>query len=249
MPNRPTDSLYFSVNHPPALATLNDEDTIAYLARLNLPSSLAAESPSLELLSKLVGPTRASSTGQDRMLTWHPDSFWHINSASLTTLLRCMSTTQIGTASQRRSSWGRGLGCSSAGTTFGELCIKVGEASVSRSTALHRPCYGVRPDLTVAIAQSSMLTNSINRVRVPGQRSRNACLHVRVLWQCWPRSQIIDERRPSSRRHRGKNPAEEGYLWSAVTHELMIVDWEGSDQRWVFDVGFGGGGCPKPYVV
>ncbi|KAK4058845.1 hypothetical protein OIO90_000291 [Microbotryomycetes sp. JL221] len=46
--------------------------------------------------------------------------------------------------------------------------------------------------------------------------------------------------------HRGKDPAEVGYWWSSITHELLIVDWPGSDGRFVCDVGFGGGGCPRP---
>ncbi|KAK4053802.1 hypothetical protein OIV83_001458 [Microbotryomycetes sp. JL201] len=47
--------------------------------------------------------------------------------------------------------------------------------------------------------------------------------------------------------HRGKDPKDVGYWWSSITHELLIVDWLGCDgRRFVCDVGFGGGGCPKP---
>lgn len=47
---------------------------------------------------------------------------------------------------------------------------------------------------------------------------------------------------------RGKDPREVGYVWSAITHEALIVSWEGSDGSYLVDVGFGGGGCPFPYV-
>lgn len=46
---------------------------------------------------------------------------------------------------------------------------------------------------------------------------------------------------------RGKDAAEVGWLWSALTHVTLVVDWEGSEgRRYVIDVGFGGGGCPYP---
>ncbi|SCZ96599.1 BZ3500_MvSof-1268-A1-R1_Chr4-4g07465 [Microbotryum saponariae] len=49
---------------------------------------------------------------------------------------------------------------------------------------------------------------------------------------------------------RGKDPVVEGYNWSCITHELLIVDWAGSDsKRYVLDAGFGGGGCPYPIVL
>lgn len=51
---RPKRSLYFSTSTPPALATLNEEDTIAYLARLELPLTLIEEPPSLDLLAALL---------------------------------------------------------------------------------------------------------------------------------------------------------------------------------------------------
>lgn len=47
---------------------------------------------------------------------------------------------------------------------------------------------------------------------------------------------------------RGKDPKVVGYHWSATTHETLLVDWEGSEGRYVVDVGFGGGMCPYPLV-
>ncbi|SCV69018.1 BQ2448_2038 [Microbotryum intermedium] len=49
---------------------------------------------------------------------------------------------------------------------------------------------------------------------------------------------------------RGKDPAVEGYDWSCITHELLIVDWPNSNKRrYVLDAGFGGGGCPYPILL
>lgn len=50
---RPAESLYFSTSTPPALATLNDADTLLFLNRLDLPSALLHAPPSLELLAQL----------------------------------------------------------------------------------------------------------------------------------------------------------------------------------------------------
>ncbi|GAA5862198.1 hypothetical protein JCM3774_004819 [Rhodotorula dairenensis] len=46
--------------------------------------------------------------------------------------------------------------------------------------------------------------------------------------------------------NRGKDPKEAGYAWSCNTHVALIVDWEGSDGRYLVDVGFGGGGPAWP---
>lgn len=51
---RPKQSLYFSTSNPPVLATLNEEDTLKYLARLHLPLRLIEEPPSLDLLAALL---------------------------------------------------------------------------------------------------------------------------------------------------------------------------------------------------
>ncbi|KAJ7188646.1 arylamine N-acetyltransferase 1 [Mycena filopes] len=34
--------------------------------------------------------------------------------------------------------------------------------------------------------------------------------------------------------------------WGTITHLVLVVDWTGSGERYVLDVGFGGGGCPIP---
>lgn len=34
--------------------------------------------------------------------------------------------------------------------------------------------------------------------------------------------------------------------WGTFTHVVLLVDWNGSGQRYVLDVGFGGDGCPIP---
>ncbi|KAJ7072645.1 arylamine N-acetyltransferase 1 [Mycena amicta] len=34
--------------------------------------------------------------------------------------------------------------------------------------------------------------------------------------------------------------------WGTFTHVVLVVDWKGSTERYVLDVGFGGGGCPIP---
>ncbi|KAJ7782711.1 arylamine N-acetyltransferase 1 [Mycena metata] len=34
--------------------------------------------------------------------------------------------------------------------------------------------------------------------------------------------------------------------WGTITHVVLVVDWPGSGERYVLDVGFGGGGCPIP---
>lgn len=50
--------------------------------------------------------------------------------------------------------------------------------------------------------------------------------------------------------HRGQDPAEVGYLWSALTHHVLVADWPASGgKRYLVDVGFGGGGCPYPQLL
>ncbi|KAF8178605.1 arylamine N-acetyltransferase 1 [Mycena galopus ATCC 62051] len=34
--------------------------------------------------------------------------------------------------------------------------------------------------------------------------------------------------------------------WGTITHVVLVVDWTASGERYVLDVGFGGGGCPIP---
>ncbi|GAA6000941.1 hypothetical protein JCM10207_007335 [Rhodosporidiobolus poonsookiae] len=46
--------------------------------------------------------------------------------------------------------------------------------------------------------------------------------------------------------HRGKDPREAGIWWSQMTHVALLVDWEGSQGRFIVDIGFGGGACPIP---
>lgn len=37
-----------------------------------------------------------------------------------------------------------------------------------------------------------------------------------------------------------------GWKWGTWSHEVLVVDWEGSGERYLVDVGFGGGGCATP---
>ncbi|KAI5478311.1 arylamine N-acetyltransferase [Pseudohyphozyma bogoriensis] len=48
---------------------------------------------------------------------------------------------------------------------------------------------------------------------------------------------------------RGKDPKDSGYWWSAISHELLIVDWQGSEGRYMCDCGFGGGASPYPTLL
>ncbi|KAJ6631621.1 hypothetical protein B0H10DRAFT_2159843 [Mycena sp. CBHHK59/15] len=34
--------------------------------------------------------------------------------------------------------------------------------------------------------------------------------------------------------------------WGTITHLVLVADWTGAAERYVLDVGFGGGGCPVP---
>ncbi|KAI5476222.1 hypothetical protein MNV49_007984 [Pseudohyphozyma bogoriensis] len=40
----------------------------------------------------------------------------------------------------------------------------------------------------------------------------------------------------------GKNPSQEGFewKWAGTTHSVLVVDWEGSQSRYIADLGFGG---------
>ncbi|GAA5868432.1 hypothetical protein JCM8547_006274 [Rhodosporidiobolus lusitaniae] len=49
--------------------------------------------------------------------------------------------------------------------------------------------------------------------------------------------------------HRGKDPRQAGIWWSQMTHVALLVDWEGSEERWLFDIGFGGGASPIPIAL
>lgn len=51
---RPAASLHFSTSNPPQLAVLNEEDSAAYLERLELPATLLHEPPSLSLLASIL---------------------------------------------------------------------------------------------------------------------------------------------------------------------------------------------------
>lgn len=48
----------------------------------------------------------------------------------------------------------------------------------------------------------------------------------------------------------GQDPRvhEESWKWGTLSHEVLVCDWEGSQERYLVDVGFGGGGCPVPSV-
>jgi N-hydroxyarylamine O-acetyltransferase len=48
--------------------------------------------------------------------------------------------------------------------------------------------------------------------------------------------------------HLGSDPNESGWDWSASTHQCALVDWEGSDGRYLVDVGFGSTQSLNPYV-
>lgn len=49
---------------------------------------------------------------------------------------------------------------------------------------------------------------------------------------------------------RGKDPATVGYKWSPITHQILIVDWPGSEgKRYMMDAGFAGGGLTKALLI
>lgn len=48
--------------------------------------------------------------------------------------------------------------------------------------------------------------------------------------------------------HLGADPAVSGWDWSATTHQCAIVDWEGSNGRFLVDVGFGSTQPLNPFV-
>lgn len=52
--SRPPASVYFSTSNPPQLAVLSEQDSAAYLERLDLPASLLREAPSLSLLAQVL---------------------------------------------------------------------------------------------------------------------------------------------------------------------------------------------------
>ncbi|KPV75533.1 uncharacterized protein RHOBADRAFT_44040 [Rhodotorula graminis WP1] len=46
--------------------------------------------------------------------------------------------------------------------------------------------------------------------------------------------------------HQRKDPQEAGWSWEPTSHQISIVDWEGSSARWFVDVGFGSAQCSYP---
>ncbi|ORY59418.1 hypothetical protein BCR35DRAFT_309276 [Leucosporidium creatinivorum] len=188
---RPTESLYFSTSNPPALATLNEEDTLKYLARLNLPLTLIEEPPSLDLLAALL--------------------FAHHTNVPF-------GTTPIHVP---RADW-----------TADDKPIELGAG--------------------VAGGVGGMDLGAGNFKRVVEQWGTGFCFSLNSLFASLLRGFGFRTSEVGTRvyLHRGKDPAEAGYLWSPITHELLIVDWpESEGERWMVDVGFGGGGSPRPIAL
>ncbi|BGP16115.1 hypothetical protein JCM10213_007505 [Rhodosporidiobolus nylandii] len=48
--------------------------------------------------------------------------------------------------------------------------------------------------------------------------------------------------------HQRKDPTEVGWDWESTSHQVSIVDWDSSDERWLVDVGFGSS-CAYPIAL
>ncbi|GAA5957904.1 hypothetical protein JCM10213_003850 [Rhodosporidiobolus nylandii] len=186
MPQRPSESIYFSEPHPGnRVAVLNLPDTEAYLERIGLPKQLATEEPSLDLLS--------------RILLAH-----HLAVPFSSVSIHCSPEDWRGPNKPIELRRGRGMEIAKGGKGNFERVVKRHGGGF---------CYSLNP-----------LASALLR----GYGYRVSEVSGRVYL------------------HRGKNPTEVGVWWSPATHIALIVDWEGSAERYLFDVGFGGGASPVP---
>ncbi|BGO94047.1 hypothetical protein NBRC10512_003680 [Rhodotorula toruloides] len=46
--------------------------------------------------------------------------------------------------------------------------------------------------------------------------------------------------------HLRKDPEDTGFSWEPTSHQISVVDWDGSDGRYFADIGFGSGNCVYP---
>ncbi|KAJ7039053.1 arylamine N-acetyltransferase 1 [Mycena alexandri] len=155
----------------PTFATdaLNNEQIAAYLARIQLPASLAQSVPSLELLS------------EDTTVMHVPREAW--SGPSQPIVLRSALTA----AFERIVTQHAGGYCWANNPTFAALLRGLGFRVSECATKVFKNWANLDPTDTV----------------------------------------VKDK-------------------WGTITHVVLVVDWTGSGERYVLDVGFGGGGCPIP---
>ncbi|KAM0792301.1 hypothetical protein ACM66B_004989 [Microbotryomycetes sp. NB124-2] len=118
------------------------------------------------------------------------------------------------------------------------------------SSALHVSDWSGNEDAEIKLGNGHgmELHTKGNFDRVVGQSRGGFCYALNTLFAALLRGFGFRVSEVGTRvyLHRGKDPKDVGYWWSSITHELLIVDWTGSGARYVCDVGFGGGGCPRP---
>ncbi|GAA5883549.1 hypothetical protein JCM16303_005482 [Sporobolomyces ruberrimus] len=159
---------------PHEAGRLNRTDALAYLERINLPSSLLDETPSLDLLTRLQTAHLLSVPFEST--TVHVKN-WHDDEADLT------------------------LG--------GGVTVPLSEPGFNHIVNLRRGGYcfllnGTFPSLLRALGFN--------------------------VSECLAKVNIIR-----------KDPEVHGVDWEALSHHVCIVDWQGSNERYLCDVGFGAG--------
>lgn len=93
------------------------------------------------------------------------------------------------------------------------------------------------------------ISTRANFDRVVRQRRGGYCFSLNTLMAALLRSFGFEVSEVGARvyMHRGRDPAEAGWQWTAVSHIALLVSWPGSQgKRYLADVGFGGGGCAFP---
>ncbi|KAJ7733545.1 arylamine N-acetyltransferase 1 [Mycena maculata] len=169
-----------------ATDSLSAEQVAAYLARLEIPPSLAESAPSLELLSEIY-LAHHLHVPKDTTVMHVPQDAW--NAPSQPIVLR---------------------------SALGMMPLRT--AAFDRIVRRHAGsyCWGNNPTFAALL-------------RGLGFRVSEVATKVFKNWaNLDPLDTIVKDK------------------WGTITHIVLVADWPGSGERYVLDVGFGGGGCPIP---
>ncbi|KAJ7818194.1 arylamine N-acetyltransferase 1 [Mycena olivaceomarginata] len=172
----------------PTFATdaLKPDQIAAYLARIELPTSLAASAPSLELLSE-VYQAHHENVPKDTTIMHVPKAAWKGASEPIVLQSGLYSMPLRTAAFERIVNHHAGGYCWANNPTFAALLRGLG--------------------FRVSEVAAKVFKNWANLD---------------------PTDTVVKDK------------------WGTITHIVLVVDWTGSGERYVLDVGFGGGGCPIP---
>lgn len=232
--SRPDESVYLSESSPPRPACLNLADSQDYLERIGLDRQLASKSASHDLLSTL-SIAHHLSVPFDTSALHVPLEAWSKRDGRMLGVKEGPGV-ELGKANFERIVKRRHGGfCYSQNPLFASLLRGALTASSRTLQSLSvRAC-------------SYSVTRTLRRLRLPSQRGCSTRLYEQRKGP--ERGGLRVELRESELTPCFTAQSIQSYNSSTGqqnTHVALIVDWEGSDGRYLVDVGFGGGGPPWP---